>query len=245
MQVDRLRYELQLLGGRVFFTPILVMLGFTLIAVLLRYLKVNPARFLSGGLEMILPIAAAVVIATVISHDPAIELQLTLPHQYRSTGMKRLLLAMLWTCAIALISSGIIQALHMAYIPTPLALWSVPAQFLVNQLIWLAPLFWLVGIGLCLSIFLHSRTASGALLGGIWILEIIFKDLLAATPWLQPVLLFPTTLIFFPIINLPGYLFAGWLVNRFEILGTGVILLGIAWLLLRNPERLLKGAVEE
>jgi len=55
MNFERFRYELQLMGKRVILTPIVVMVCFALFAELLRYLHVIPARFLSAGLEMILP----------------------------------------------------------------------------------------------------------------------------------------------------------------------------------------------
>ena len=117
-------------------------------------------------------------------------------------------------------------------------------QFLMGQLVWLAPLLWLAGCGLCLALLLRSRSASAALLGGIWVLEIIFKNYLAATDWLHPVLLFPTTLL--PLAGrLPQAYFDIWLDTRLEVLGTGLALCLIGWLLMRNPEGLLKGASEE
>ncbi len=36
-----------------------------------------------------------------------------------------------------------------------------------------------------------------------------------------------------------------WLFTRIEIVGTGMVLLLLGWLLLRYPEGLLKGASEE
>ena len=89
MSLDRLRYEVQLMGRRVILTPVLVMADFALLAGLLHYLHTNPARTLSASLELILPIAAGVVVATVISQDQVIELQLTLPRQYHLTSRRR------------------------------------------------------------------------------------------------------------------------------------------------------------
>ncbi len=244
MSLDRLRYEVQLMGKRVILTPVLVMAGFALLAGLLHYLHTNPARTLSGGLELILPIAAGVVVATVISQDPVIELQLTLPRQYHLTGMLRVLLIAAWTICIALLSSGIIVALNLGFMPQPPHTLPAALEFLMGQLVWLAPLLWLAGCGFCLALLLRSRSASAALLGGIWVLEIIFKDVLAATDWLRPVLLFPTTLL--PLVGrLPQVYFDIWLDTRLEVLGTGLALCLIGWLLLRNPEGLLKGASEE
>jgi len=109
MNVDRLRYELQLMGKRVILTPILVMLGFAAFAGLLAYLHVMPARFLSGGLEMILPLSAGVIVTTVISHDPAVELQLTMPRKYDVTGIRRLL-----DCCLDSDYRGPLQLHHLA-----------------------------------------------------------------------------------------------------------------------------------
>src|ERR1700730_12353741 len=103
----------------------------------------------------------------------------------------------------------------------------------------------MVAVGLFLALLLRSRTASVALLGGIWILEIIFKDYLAATTWLHPVLLFPTTLILFPTTLIPDSIFWTWFFTRLEMVGTGVVLLLLGWLLLQYPEGLLKGVSEE
>src|SRR5579859_621909 len=104
MNLDRLRYEIRLMGRRVILTPILVMVGFGVFAVLLTYLHVIPARFLAAGLEMILPLMAGVVVATITSQDPAIELQLTVPKKYSVTAMGRLILITAWAAFIALLS---------------------------------------------------------------------------------------------------------------------------------------------
>lgn len=237
MNLDRLHYEIKLMGKRVLLTPIIVMLGFTLFALLLHYLKVIPARFLSAGLEMILPLSAGVIVATITSQDPAIELQLTVPKKYHRTAMGRLALIALWSAIVTLLTSSIITAIKLAYIPTQLLAWSAPTQFLANQLTWFSPLLWFVGMGLCLAMLTRSRTASAALLSGIWLVEIVFKDFFASTSWLQPVFLFPTTLK--PAIDY-------WLTNRIEVLIMALLLLPIGWLLLRgNPEGLLKGSSEE
>ncbi len=242
---ERLYYELRVMGKRVILTPTLLAIGSTLFAAFLQTRQVDPARFLSGMLEIILPIATALVVATIASQDPAIELQLTAPRLYSRTAMQRIAMILGWAIVIALLGSIVVNALHMAYVPQQMLGWAATLAFLANQLTWLAPLLWLAAVGLCLALLLHSRAASSAILGGIWILEIIFKDALAAASWLHPVLLFPTTLILFPSTLIPNSIFWEWLVSRYEILGTGLVLLALGWLLLRNSEALLKGAGEE
>jgi hypothetical protein len=232
------------MGKKVILTPILVMLGFTLLSILLYYLKANPARFLSGGIEMILPIATGVIVGTVVSYDPALELQLTLPRKYQTTGMQRLLLIVGWSVLIAFISTNVIDLLKLRYMFQPSQLQSALMEYLVRQLVWLAPLLWCVGLGLCFALIMRSRSAAGALLGAIWIAEIIFKDWIALTPWLRPVLLFPTTLLIPPTV-IPQYWYDVWLSSRFELIATGLVLLPIGWLLLHNSEGLLKSMSED
>jgi hypothetical protein len=244
MLPDRFRYEILLLGKRSILTPILAMLGFALLAVLLYHLHTNPARSLSAGLEMILPLATGILVATITSQDPAIELQLTMPKKYALTALGRLAIIVGWTICIAVLSSISIFVFKLTYVPQPSSTASSLTLFLIAQLIWLAPLLWFTAMGLCLALLLRSRSASGALLGGIWIAEIIFKDNIAATSWLHPVFLFPTTLLSL-VGFIPQDLFNLWLTNRLELIGTALVLLLIGWLLLRNPEGLLKTSSEE
>ena len=242
MSFDRFRYELQLMGKKVILTPILVMVGFALFSLLLHYLKVLPERFLLAGIEMIFPIAVGVVAGNVAIQDPALELQLTMPRHYDRTVLQRLFLIIGWTTCIALLSSLLLSLLGLAYMPDILKSWSPVASFFTMQLAWLAPLLWCAGVGLCIALLTRSWTGSAAMLGGIWIAEIIFKDLIALTPWLRPVLLFPTTLLIFTMPTLSQADFnMYWLATRFEVLATGLLLLPLGWLLLHNTEGLLKG----
>ena len=244
MFLDRLRYELKLMGKRVILTPILVMLGFVLIALFLHTRAVDPSRTLSASLEMIIPLAAGIVVATITSQDNAIELQLAMPKKYDRTVLRRLIIIFGWTALIALLSGIVIYALKLKYIPLSSPSESVSLQLLTQVLTWIAPLLWLIGIGVCLALLLRSRAASGALIGGIWIFEIIFKDYIAVTSWLHPVFLFPTTLI--PLVGtIPQLYFNIWLTTRLELLGVALVFLLIGWLLLRNPEGLLKTSSEE
>ncbi|MHB8600009.1 MAG: hypothetical protein ACYDER_24765 [Ktedonobacteraceae bacterium] len=244
MPLTRLRYEIQLMGKRVILTPILVMLAYALLALYMHYRSIDPARFLASSLEIILPLAAAIIATTITSQDPAIELQLTVPKKYSTTVMGRLVLIAAWTLCIALIASIALSALHLGFIPQQPQPFAAPITFLVAQLVWFAPLLWLVGIGLCLAMLTRNRAASTAALCGIWLLEITFKDYLALTNWLHPAFLFPTTLI--PLDGtIPQQYYNLWLSSRFEVLGTALVFVCIGWLLLHDPEGLLKASSEE
>lgn len=245
MNFERLRYELRLMGRRVILTPVLVMAGFGVFAVLLHYLHVTPARFLAGGLEMILPLMAGVVVATITSQDPAIELQLTVPRKYHITAMGRLALIAAWAGCVALLSAIIITTLNLGYIPQTSRPLPASVQFLIGQLTWIAPLLWFAATGLCLAILTRSRAASATLLSGVWIVETLLKDYFAGTSWLRPVFLFPTTLLGLGAGPVAPTVYDAWLINRYEVIGMALILLPLGWLLLRNPEGLLKGSGEE
>src|SRR5216684_8910353 len=134
MFLDRFRYEIQLLGKRVILTPMLIMVGFACLAFLLHNLHTNPARTLSASLEIILPLAAGLVVATITSQDPAIELQLSMPRSYDRTALDRLTIIAGWTIVIALLSSITIFALKLAFVPQPSQSWPAPLQFLTGSL---------------------------------------------------------------------------------------------------------------
>ena len=120
--------------------------------------------------------------------------------------------------------------------PSQVETWKVLPQFLIGQLTWIAPLFWFVGVGFSLALLIRSRSASSALLGGIWMIEAILYGYFAIINWLKPLFLFPTTLA-------PGISF--WLSNRIELLITASVLLLLDWFMLQNTEKLLQGTAGE
>lgn len=243
MSFDVLLYELRLMGRKVLLTPVLVMFGFALFAILLYVLKIVPSRFLSGSLEMILPIATGIVAGTAAIQDPALELQLTLPRKYAITSFLRLFLILCWTVCIGLLSSMLIFVFHQQYILHIQAAASL-LVFLTAQLTWFATLIWCVAIGLCIALLTRSRSAGGAVLAGIWVAEIFFKDLIAPITWLKPFFLFPTTLLYSPNVVAQS-VFNDWLSNRIAVLAMGLLILPLCWLLLHNTEGLLKTTNEE
>ncbi len=238
MSLDRLRYELRLLGKTVFLTPLLVSGGFALFMALVNrgVTSYTMARALGANLEVLLPMAAGVVVATIATYDRAIELQLTMPRRYHRTANARFLFILLWSAIIALLTSALLLIFNHWRLPTQIAHWSQPWQFLAWQLTWLSSMLWLVAFGLVLSLLMRSRSASGALIGVFAIAQLILHGGFDANVFLHPVYLFPLT--FTPDANY-------WLTNRIELLGTAAALLVLAWFLLRQPELLLSHAPGE
>lgn len=246
MFFDRLYYEIRLLGKRAILTPCVLMIGFVLLAFVLNARQVNPARILLGGVEMMLPIAVGAMVGTIIAQDPALELQLTVPHKYHHTGILRFLCLLALAVMLALIYINTLASLHMLYLPLFTRHWSPLSLFLVTQLIWLAPLLWCMAVGGCFSLLLQSRTAGVALLCAIWIAEIVFKDYIALNDWSRPFLLFPSTLLGFPATNAtPAQYNTYFLEPHYELIAITILILLVGWLLLRNTERMLKGSTEE
>ena len=239
MSLDQLRYELRIMGKWVFFTPILIIVCFAILAELLATMHVATVRIsqvLTGSLEMLLPIAAGMMVATIASYDAAMELQLTMPQKYRITAIARLILVVCWTGGVSLLASVFIYHLKFLRVPAQIGTWGVVPQVLIEQLTWLAPLLWFVSLGLCLALLIRSRLASSALLAGIWIIEAIFYGYFVFIDGLKPFFLFPSTLA--PNINF-------WLFNRYAVFGTALAVLLLDWLLLHNTEALLQDTAGE
>lgn len=238
MTLDRLRYELRLLGKSVFLTPVLVTAGFALLLVLVNrsVTATTMARAMGGSLEVLLPMAAGVVVATVATYDRSIELQLTMPRRYHRTANARFLFILLWTAVVSLLTSFLLVSFNHWRLPAQIAHWSQPWQFLAWQLTWLSSTLLLVALGLVLSLLIRSRAASGALISVVSVLQLMFHGAFDSTSYLHPIYLFPLTFS-------PGADY--WLANRIELLGMAVVLLIVAWFLLRRPELLLSHAPGE
>ncbi|HEX4204004.1 MAG TPA: hypothetical protein VHZ51_07360 [Ktedonobacteraceae bacterium] len=239
MLLDHIRYELRIIGRWILLIPLLIVAGLVLLTIFLSAMKVDHVRLsqiLTASLEMLLPLATGVMVATFVSPDHAIELQLTFPRMYRVTAFLRLLLMSCWTGCVAAISSVFLYHWKYLRIPAVINAWGAIPQVFVEQLTWLAPLSWLVSVGLCIALLTRSRTASSAILAGIWIAEAVFYGYFIYTSWLQPLFLFPTTLA--PYITF-------WFTNRYIVLGTALVFFVLGWLLLHNTEALLQGTAGE
>lgn len=246
MFFDRLYYEIKLLGKRVLLTPTILLLGFAVLACILQARQVSPARMLLGGIEMMLPIAVGAVIGAAVAQDPALELQLTLIRKYHRTGILRLLCVLVLAIVLALIYSNSLAALHMLYMPLFMQKWSPLAVWVQIQLLWLAPLLWCLSAGFCFALLLQSRTASVALLGGIWIAEIVFKDFIVSNVWMRPLLLFPMTLVDYPATNASQADYTTYFFNtRLDLIAMAAVFFCLGWLLLHSTEHMLKGMTAE
>lgn len=236
MTLARLRYEIRLLGKPVLLTPVLVVIGFALLLAVVNHNVIIVARSMSGSLEVLLPVAAGVVVATIATYDRAVELQLAAPRKYHRTAYLRFLLILFWSAIVSLLTGLLLYLFNYRRLPAQIVSWSQPWQFLTWQLTWLSSTLWLVAFGLVLSLLIRSRSASGALLCVFAVAELLFHQTMDQQAVYHPIYLFPLT--FSPDASY-------WLLNRFELLGTAAVLFVLAWFLLRVPERLLSHAPGE
>ena len=207
--------------------PLAIALGVA--AALLNPLAGDKARILLGGLEMAIPLAAAVACASVVGSDPAVELQLAAPTPYRVTVLRRVTMTLGWAAAFAagtavvLITTGWWER------------WPANHGPLVGQLTWIAPTLGLSGLGFAAGALFRSPAAAGALVTTIWALQQFFGDAAQQSAAGRLLYLFATTRG-----SEPG----DWTANRLTLAGTGAALIVLAFLVLGRKERLI-GEEEE
>lgn len=222
VSLEYVRCEARILGPLLFLIPLALALVFAGLAALLFVGSVAHgfiSAFLIATLEACLPLAAAMILSTVAIQDASLELVLTLPLAYRWIAFVRFALILGWTLLIELLAYLALYAV-LPWVPTK--------PLVIGLLTWLAPSLWLAGAGILLSLLLHSRTSSGAILGCAWIFQLVLHSYFATNGWTQPWFLFAT-------LYTPGA--PSWLANRLELIGTALLFLVAAWWLLRNPER--------
>ncbi len=238
MTLDRLRYELRLVRPLALATPLLIIVGMALVALGIALFTAHGdhhtlAQLMTASLEMLAPLGAAIIVASLTVSDSAMELRLTLPQPYARTALLRAGLVIAWCGVVALVAGAFIYHWQFWRIPQQLDFRGVLTQFLALQLTWLAPLLCLSALGFCLAALLRSGAISGAVLGVAWLIESLGYGYFVAYAWLHPLFLFPTTLA-------PQITF--WATSRLELMVIAIVLTAVGWLLLTDSERLIGAA---
>ncbi len=246
MVIDRLYYELRLLWKALVLAPLAALALVAVVVALDRVQGTNAQHILLAGIEMLLPTVAAMVVAVTLASDDALELHLTMPRHYDQTAVLRLLLISGWIACLTTLWLDSLLVTQQLTLPTFTHTDPAILRVVVVQGLWFAPLLWLSAVGFLLAALTRSRTISGAALGGLWLLEIVFAGTLAQTAWLRPLLLFPATLLLYPAASVSRSDFIRyWLDTRLALIATALVFMAAGWLLLRNPEHLLKGVTAE
>jgi hypothetical protein len=187
------------------------------------------ARILLGALEMAVPLAAAVACASLVGPDPAVELQLAAPTQYRITLLRRMAVTLGWTATVAALMS-------VALIATGWwARWPANHGVLAGQLTWVAPTLGLSGLGFAAGAVFRSPAAAGALVTTLWAIQQFFADFAQQHLAGRLLYLFATT---------RGAVPGDWAANRLALIGAGAALTAVALLVLGRSERLIHGEDE-
>ncbi len=220
-QMSVLRYEFRILSPLLFAFPLLIAMSFAGLGLWLNVRNVDHSfisSLLTASLEACIPLMVGVIIATIAAHDSAIELQLTVLMPYRFTVFRRFILLLAWTALVEIVAMLVLHTI----LP-----WASSSPIVEGQLTWLSPLLWLTAVGALLALLMHSRSASGAVLGCMWVSQLAFHSYFVAYGWTQPWFLFAT-------LYTPGTSF--WLINRIELLLTALVLFIAIWCYLRNIE---------
>ena len=187
--VSLVRHEVQRIGWLALAAPLIVLTGFTALAIFMALSgadRDHVARVMLAGIELGVPLVAGVMTASALTLDPAIEVQIASVTGFRRTALRRSTILSVWNAGFCL---------GWALLARASGLWpaDVPGPFLLGQLSWLAPLAWLSAAGALLGVLTRSRSASAGLIGALWLVENLAAGLFVARPWLQPVFLFATT----------------------------------------------------
>jgi hypothetical protein len=216
------RHEVRVMGTWLLALPLFVACPFA-VAVAMMGLKgapqVNISNMTMAGIEGAVPLVAGIGAAWITSQDSALELHLSLPVPYRQTVRRRVALFLIWSALIEMLAVTVVAKFWPWMFPK-----GSQAEYL---LAWLVPLLWFTAWGAGLALALRNRMASVALLGVVWVVELLFHEMVASYGWSQAIFVFATMFD-------AGTSF--WVTNRVELLGTAVILLFAIWWYLGNSE---------
>jgi len=156
-----------------------------LFALLVLFFHDDPTRapdIILGFLNVVLPLMAGVLAASVVVEDPALELQLATPRPPWWLLLERLLLLLGLTAVAALAYQALLAAAGMdaGFLGNPLA----------RQLVWLVPSLALMGLASVVALAFAQGMPGALVVGAMWLFQILFRDWLAASPWARFVFLF-------------------------------------------------------
>lgn len=231
---DRWRHEVRRVGRSALLAPPAILAAGAALVVSTAARNGAPVPRLAAGIvEIGLPLAAGIVVAGLVTTDPLIELQLSLPTPFRATLARRTAVLLAWAALLAAVGTS---ALVLA------GAWQGRGVDAQTQLVWLAPMALLVGLGLAAGA-LSARSIVGiATVGALWILQVVDPAAFIAHRPLRLVYLFANGRVPGAPYTVAGRLTSVWAHDRAVLLAGGLTLAVIAWVAMRSPERLLRGA---
>jgi len=231
---DRWRHEASRLGRSALLAPPAIVLAAGALVLSTAARSGAPvARLAAGVVEMGLPLAVGIGVAGLVSSDPLLELQLSLPTTFRVTLARRVALLLGWAGALAALGT---VALVLG------GRWPGRGINAQTQLVWLAPMILLAGLGLAAGALTARGIVGTATVGALWILQVVDPGVFVAHRAGRLLYLFANGRVPGAPYTANGRLTTVWAHDRGLLLAAGLGLTVMAWIALRSPERLLRGA---
>jgi hypothetical protein len=176
----QIRYTFQAFQKDLFWLPVAIMTLFIIITVFIpETSKYNTARAFLG---FVLPLISGGLSAYGFLADSALELHFTTRRSAWQMILERLGIILAVIVATSLVFQVIVGLMGISL--TPLG------GILQRQLVWLVPCLTLVVLGGAASLLARSSNGGFALIGGIWIFQLLARGWFAENPVLRNILLF-------------------------------------------------------
>src|SRR5512133_1213782 len=192
---------------------------FLIIAIMI---KNEPAGFpvTVAYLGTALPLVGGILAAYAVLEDPALELQFATPRPVWQMLAERIGMILVITSLCAFTYQAVLVLIQVDLAPL--------GGFWARQLAWLVPSLAAVSLGCACAFANRQGTGGAAVIGMLWIMQIILRDWFLTSPWVRYILLLMGS-------NYPENPALG--ANQLTLLSLSVLLLLASWALLRRQER--------
>jgi hypothetical protein len=180
MKTTRLKYTFQVFQKDHFWLPIAIMALFVIISIFIA--EVNRYNTARAFLGFVLPLISGGLSAYGFLADSALELQFT-----TSRSAWRMIYERLGVIFSVIVMTSLVFQLIVAVIGISL---SPLGGLFLRQLVWFVPSFTMLALGGAASLAARGSNGGFALVGGIWITQLIFRGWFARKPILRNILLF-------------------------------------------------------
>ncbi len=192
---------------------------FLIIAVMI---KNEPAGFPAtvAYLGVALPLVGGILSAYAVLDDPALELQFATPRPVWQMLAERIGMILVITTLCAFTYQAMLVLIQVDLAPL--------GGFWARQLAWLAPTLATVSLGSAVAFANRHGTGGAAIIGLIWIMQVILRDWFLMSPWARYTLLLMGS-------NYPEN--PALRANQATLISLSILLLLASWALLRRQER--------
>jgi uncharacterized integral membrane protein len=221
--IERLRFEVRRAGTPALALPPLLLI-FGIIVLIIQDITQSPINHLAASwVEGVLPLGVGITASMLVGTDPALELQLSLPSQYRITLGWRAAICVAWS---ALFNAGFAAVVDLS------GIW--PIGIAKAEVSWVVVTAVLVVTGLAFSgLFGDGRTGAVAV-GAVWVAQEGLKDWFESHAIGHPFFLFATSRFETDTTN--------WAANRLTLTAIAAAIGLGAWIVLGRSHRLFRKA---